>query len=332
MEILITKDRQQKKRLTPRMIRLVSDIAVVAEIQRQMGLSSCNEYSYSAWSDEENDIWKKDNLEPLLTIEEFMNQGTGLASLVKDLRVFDYPSDKPRSAASTAKMRSAEQALDTFWEQVNEQFVRRTGKSLQTLEANTIHYRDIQRTPAWISAEEGRSKVDTTQVSDWTHMLATLVERTERTIEQPQTLVARRKTKTRGSPCGHSQEQLLGLRSEADFHDTVSAAPRLTVKKKAFKAFAAIFGKPIADKLPGELPWIDFKRAMVNVGSTAEKHQGSAWLFRSDNASIIFHEPHPESKLPMQCARRIARRLNRNFGWTIDTFVLDDEMGEVHTG
>ncbi|KAL8784880.1 MAG: hypothetical protein Q9213_003693 [Squamulea squamosa] len=263
-----------------------------------------------------------------------MDKGTGLASLVKNLNIFDYPSDKPRSAAATAKMRSAEQALDTFWEQVCEQFIRRTGKSLQTLEANTIQCRDIQRTPAWFPVEEGTSEVDTTQISDsdWTQVLATLVERTERTIEESRPLDARRKIKTRGSPAGHSREQALRLRPEADIDSMECAAPRLTVKKKAFNAFAALFGKPVADRLPGELPWNDFKRAMVNAGFTAEKHQGSAWLFVSEKGSINFHEPHPENKLPMRCARRIARRLNRNFGWTIDTFVLDDEVREGNTG
>lgn len=67
---------------------------------------------------------------------------------------------------------------------------------------------------------------------------------------------------------------------------------------------------------------------MVDAGFGARKLQRSAWLFASEQGKIIFHESHPESKLPMQWARRIARRLNRDFGWTMDTFVLDGGVSD----
>ena len=57
----------------------------------------------------------------------------------------------------------------------------------------------------------------------------------------------------------------------------------------------------------------------------AEKLYGSAWQFRwtdGDQSRIQFHEPHPYSKIPFVVARRIGRRLNRNYGWTGDIFVL----------
>lgn len=328
VEILITKDQQQKKRLTWRLIRLVSDLAVVAELQRQMGLSSCTGYLFTVWSDKENDVWLKKTLAPLFAIREIMNGRTKLAPLVMDLRMFNYPSDKPRTAATTAKMRSAEQALDVFWEKLNEYFILKTGKSLQTLEVNYFQHRDIQRTPLWAPVEEIR---DHSKFADGVSIpgaLATLVERTERTVEESKPLVAREKIKTRGYPAQHSLEQGAELTPEAVIDSLNIGARTITIKRKAFNTFAALFGRPVADKLPGELPWNDFKRAMVNVGFGAQKLQGSAWLFASEKGNIIFHEPHPESKLPMQWARRIARRLNRNFGWTMDTFVLDGVVGD----
>ncbi|KAI8150983.1 hypothetical protein KHU50_012545 [Colletotrichum sp. SAR 10_65] len=60
-------------------------------------------------------------------------------------------------------------------------------------------------------------------------------------------------------------------------------------------------------------------------GVAAEKLYGSAWQFRwtdGDQSRIQFHEPHPYSKIPFVVARRIGRRLNRNYGWTGDIFVL----------
>lgn len=206
VEILITKDQQQKKRLTWRLIRLVSDLAVVAELQRQMGLSSCTGYLFSVWSDKENDVWLKKTLAPLFTIREIMNERTKLAPFVMDLRLFNYPSDKTRTAATTAKMRSAEQALDVFWEKMNEHFILKTGKSLQTLEVNYFQHRDIQRTPLWAPVEEIRDDSKSADGVGTPGALATLVERTERTVEESKPLVTREKIKTRGHPAQHSLE------------------------------------------------------------------------------------------------------------------------------
>ncbi|KAI4253760.1 MAG: hypothetical protein L6R42_007460, partial [Xanthoria sp. 1 TBL-2021] len=124
-----------------------------------------------------------------------------------DLRLFNYPSDKPRTAATTAKMRSAEQALDVFWEKLNEHFILKIGKSLQTLEVNYFQHRDIQITPLWVPVEEIRDDSKFADSVGIPGALATLVERTERTVEESKPLVAREKIKTRGHPTQHSLEQ-----------------------------------------------------------------------------------------------------------------------------
>ncbi|KAL8758361.1 MAG: hypothetical protein Q9184_003950 [Pyrenodesmia sp. 2 TL-2023] len=334
MENLITKDAQQKERLTWRLTRFISDVAVIAEMQRQLGLSTCNEYTLSAFSQEENDAWVKDYVGPLAEINKVfyysigLAEANGLAPLVTDLRTFDYPSDKPRTAANTAKMRSAEYALKSLWEKVDERFVLKTGKTLKELGEGKIQHRDIQITPPWTdpqhSTMERRGKDKSIEDLDVSLALTTLEERTESTIDPSKPSAARQKVKTRGQPIDHAESDDPEPPPAIDYESTAAEAPGLSVKKKAFSTFAALFGKPIADKLPGELPWTDFKKAMVNVGFGAEKLQGSGWLFESKSSSIIFHEPHPQSKLPMQWARRIARRLNRNFRWTADTFVLED--------
>ena len=64
---------------------------------------------------------------------------------------------------------------------------------------------------------------------------------------------------------------------------------------------------------------------MTHIGFAAQKLPGSSWVFElekdGESKKIMFHEPHPDSKIPSQWARRIARRLNRHFGWTAETFV-----------
>ncbi|KAL8847248.1 MAG: hypothetical protein Q9221_007704 [Calogaya cf. arnoldii] len=336
IETLISKDAQQKKRLTWGLIRFVSDVAVIAEMERQLGLSSCNEYTLSVFSQEENNASGRNFVGPLREINDafcnsiWLAQENGLPPLVTDLRAFKYPSDKPRTAANIAKMRSAEHALDVLWERVYERVVRKTGKTLKGLGEGKIQHRDIQRTPPWTDPHQFTREIEgegkCTEELDVSLALSILEERTERTIDPTKPSAVREKVKTRSLPVSHAQSENPGPTSATNQGSTgADQTPRLSVRKKAFNTFAALFGKlSLADKLPGELPWTDFKKAMVNVGFGAEKLQGSGWLFESKSTSILFHEPHPHSKLPMQWARRIARRLNRNLGWTIDTFVLED--------
>ncbi|KAL8895838.1 MAG: hypothetical protein Q9207_007989 [Kuettlingeria erythrocarpa] len=283
METVITKDQKQKQRLTWRLVRLISDVALITEIQRHLDLSAVNDYRLSAFEDEENKAWMDNRMASLLEIKRVFQEGTGLAALVMDLRVFEYPSERTRTAVTTAKMRSAEQALDLFWEKLNQHFVRKTGKTLKELEANKVQYRDIRRTPVWTDPRplikergEGSKEKENLDVS---LALATLEERTESTIHSSKPSAVRQKVKTRGSLVDDAQAELPEPTPATEKNTPPATPPKLSVKKKAFNTFAALFGKPAAaadTKLPGELPWTDFKKAMVNVGFGAEKLQGSA--------------------------------------------------------
>ncbi|KAI4236720.1 MAG: hypothetical protein L6R40_006064 [Gallowayella cf. fulva] len=331
METLITKKQEEKKRLSWRLIRSISDIAVIAEMQRQMGLSTCNDYSLSAYSEEDNNAWMSARMKPFLDILNVLIDHDELEPLVESLRAFDYPVEKPRTAAITARLQSAERALDKLWAGLDELFIRKTCKSLEELGGNTFKYRNLQRTLDWTVPYSEKSDRKSTDDVDASLALILLEERTESTLVQSQVSGARHKTKTRGSTV---QADSTEPKPHTAANATGISFLRLTVRKKAFNTFAAVFGLPIADSLPGEVPWNDFKKAMVNVGFSAEKLQGSGWLFKPADSpslglsSIIFHEPHPESKMPMQVARRIARRLKRDFGWTADTFVTEQAVSE----
>ncbi|KAL8994599.1 MAG: hypothetical protein Q9169_005478 [Polycauliona sp. 2 TL-2023] len=328
IELLITKDQKQKDRLTPTLLWMISDLALVAEILRQIQMSTFRERLMFNYSDEEKVIWEQTSLVKVNKLGMSFIKQADFAPLIPDLRVFDYPWDKPRTATSTAQLRTAEQALDAFWAGVDELCVSKIGSSFQDIAGDQITPSNIQRTLPWIPVIQEETFPDTFGVR---HSLLALVESTKRTIEATQTLSPREKTKTRAPPpkipLSETSPETATPDHEPD--DTISiTTPRIKIKKKAFNTFAALFGKPVADTLPGEIPWSDFKRAMVNVGFGAEKLQGSAWLFASSSGNIIFHEPHPESKMPMQWARRIARRLSRNFGWTMETFVLENRTTE----
>lgn len=104
----------------------------------------------------------------------------------------------------------------------------------------------------------------------------------------------------------------------------VEHQPTLHVNKRVLQNLRALF----YDKSSGstETPWVDFAQAMVSIGLSATKTQGSDWQFIPRtlviNRSISIHEPHPEKRLSHVQARRIGFRLNNGYGWTRDTFHL----------
>ena len=90
------------------------------------------------------------------------------------------------------------------------------------------------------------------------------------------------------------------------------------VDKRSDKVFKALFHISQSEKgdLAGAVKWDEFKRAMVRIGFSTEKLQGSAWQFTpGDTLNIIrginFYEPHPDSNIPYIMARRFGRQLER---------------------
>ncbi|KAI8240831.1 hypothetical protein K4K55_000301 [Colletotrichum sp. SAR 10_96] len=157
--------------------------------------------------------------------------------------------------------------------------------------------RSLQRTPKWVDEPEatGKKKPKPTDVqTDMIYRpLSTLYFEKSGEAAQDATRPPKTKKKTKGA---------------------------------AFKVFRTLFFDPNITSHPGQVSWKDFLHAMTGTGIfAAEKLYGSVWQFErtdGDQSRIQFHEPHPYSKIPFVVARRIGRRLNRNYGWTGDMFVL----------
>lgn len=53
VEILTANDQREKERLTWSLAKFISDLAVITEVQRHLGLSSCRDYYLLSWSDDD---------------------------------------------------------------------------------------------------------------------------------------------------------------------------------------------------------------------------------------------------------------------------------------
>lgn len=152
----------------------------------------------------------------------------------------------------------------------------------------------------------------------------TLDDRPKPTLSRENIPPAKTKVKTRGKATEQAEDTSAEEEPppiENDVH------PLSCLDKRAYKVFSSLFRLSTKDGVPGELPWCDFVHAMVSIGFAVQSLNGSAWIFSPSDGSlgrsIIFHEPHPMSKIPYFIAKRVGRRLNRAFGWTVENFVRD---------
>jgi hypothetical protein len=142
----------------------------------------------------------------------------------------------------------------------------------------------------------------------------------EQRFSRPEIPVPRTKIKTR------SIQPELPPPIQPEPHSVPTLMPTVGISKRAQKAFSALFYDPTRDP-PGEIPWSDFLYAFASIDFGIEKQHGLGWVFtppREPQRTIIFHEPHPNTKIPVHIARRHERQLSQAYSWTKDTFVLKE--------
>jgi hypothetical protein len=244
-------------------------------------------------------------------------RGLQLVELATPLDKFTYPSEKRRTATSTAKMREAERHLDMFWRHVDEHYLKETGTTLADAIAPFLHPRTLERTPPWV--EQVVLPLPKNTVLPENDFAIGLVD-IEQRVAKPEIPAPRIKIKTR------SIQPELPPPIQPEPHNVPTPTPTIEITKRAQKVFAALFYDPIQDP-PGEIPWSDFLYAFSSIDFGIEKQHGSGWVFTppgEPQRTIIFHEPHPNTKIPVHIARRHGRRLSRAYGWTKDTLVLKE--------
>ncbi|EIW74226.1 hypothetical protein CONPUDRAFT_160275 [Coniophora puteana RWD-64-598 SS2] len=99
-------------------------------------------------------------------------------------------------------------------------------------------------------------------------------------------------------------------------------AEKIAVAGKTLRVLRMLFSDDDSAHVRGSVPWKDVLKAFYELDFTVVKLRGgSAWGFSKGIVSFTCHEPHPDANLDFWKARKLGRRLNRRFGWTVDTFV-----------
>ena len=325
IERMIRSTGQNRERVSSWIARVLSDLSLLAELRRQMGLLNPGPAMTEALSNEEKREEYSSRMELFSRIHEIFTKGMTLAGSGTPSTKFKYPSEKSPNAIITKQLQQAEHNLDKFWEEVDKQFVKRGGENLHSMVGGILPQREIRRTPDWQETDEINRKAETeateTQTLSSRVALIELESRSEKTVSPEIPVQRPQKVKTRGTA---SESVPL---DDAPAGPLVYQPPKFHVSKRGFKVFTTLFQTPSGEDLPGEVPWSEFLSAMASVGFSIKALDGSAWVFEPQSElfrrSIIFHEPHPGSRIPFQTARRYGRRLERAYGWTRDSFSRD---------
>jgi hypothetical protein len=297
----------------------LSDLAVVSEIERQL---NWHQPKILPGSNTEGilDHFAKKQLPSMKVYTASLGKELKLPAVGIPLTKFTYPSGKRLTATISNRMREAERNLDEFWSVVDQHYVENLKQPLHgylQAKLGIPMQREIERTPEWIEPTLPSKPNSTQSTTTDTFSDLNIAEQSPVLDTTP----VKVKVKTR------SAQPEVNTAIPDVVIPSPPPCPTITVNKRAHKVFTSIFYAPSAETPPGEIPWTEFLYALSSAGFAIEKQHGSAWLFAPSGAakrSIIFHEPHPASKVPIQIARRFGRRLKYAYGWTAETFVVDE--------
>lgn len=319
LERLMRKDRKSRERLSSWLANVLSDLSLLGELKRQVELLWPGPSILKAVDIEEQEKEYKEKSMLLDHVLGIFKKGMRLAAVGTPLTKYNHPSEKKRTATVTQQVREAERNLDRFWKTVDDHVISQVRSPLASILEGTLSQRPLRRTENWKEPERKRTDPDVQSVVKQFAM-ADLGQHTSNTVTPDTIAVPKQKTKTRGTPRVDLENSPEGG-AEPDLR---TQDPLFTVNKRGYNVFSTLFFDVSHSEPPGEVPWSDFLSAMVSVGFSVQSLDGSAWVFAPMNdlfhRSIIFHEPHPSSKIPFRTARRFGRRLERAFGWTAATF------------
>lgn len=345
LERLIETEPAAKQLLTEHVLQTIGSLSIISQCLKQLDL-------FQPWSRTFENLMAEENREdkmqkamdeaykPWAEIQQGFSEkgGPSHATMLRFASLFDptdgkfsYPSGKRRTKQNTDALVAAEKKLDSFWE-FYDRLARNASPRIETTAVGKLlkRPRALRRTAEWVepppSAGKGQETASDPVAPIYKPFSALYIDEPAAAKSASQSTAATKakvKTKGQAAPSPAEPDAPEVVEAEAE------AVPPIPVDAKALKTFRMLFFDPSVTLSAGEVSWTDFVHAMTSSGVfSAEKMYGSVWQFQRidgrDQSRIQFHEPHPHYKIPFFTARRHGRRLNRNYGWTLNSFVLKE--------
>lgn len=301
---------------------------------------------------ENREGWKQLRREPP-TMSKEAAESIGSA-LVKDLYRQPAPNG-PKNTAWLRRSQTTRTALEKFWASIRETIQRSFDGSafssgeirslLEIISANlSSDYREAVR------SEEMRILAGKEESVD--PFLTHFLNEHEVGPQSKLTIVQRRpKTKTRGEkqaddphPQPTEEQQPQSQSSEKPETAGPTFVPvSVPVTRRALEVFALMFPRKGDRETSRSVDWDRFVHAMTDAGFTARSNGGSAVLFETHpdqhqhqrlpvEGKIVFHKPHPVSKIDTVMMRHMGKRMAKWFGWSREVFVVVDQSSGLMIG
>ena len=289
IDSMMCTSQQNRNRMSPWLVSVVSELSLLGELQRQTGLLK----ERPVWTQQARAKTKRleehttrffNETEDMERLYAVMHSDLELASFAIPLDKFNYPCHRRRTAITTRTMQEAEKALDKFWQHLDVHSVSTCGESFHQLWSYKLEDRKLARTPDWSDGDAPRPTPKPKLIAEASledHLAVTLhfERQNEPTMSQETVVTPKQKIKTRGIPT-ESPPQGSGISHQAD---ATQEDPKIAVSKRAMKTFSTLFFDDSHEAPPGELPWTEFLHAMASAGFTNQKLNGSAWIFEPTN-------------------------------------------------
>ncbi|OSS45543.1 hypothetical protein B5807_10404 [Epicoccum nigrum] len=239
-----------------------------------------------------------------------------------------YPEHKKRTPNTTTILCNSERNLDLFWAAVDTHFRQKTGLAQHRAIKDCLQdSQKMHRTLRWNDAAAQTVKPTQSTGTEYQPISSQFHDKALQitgTFDR-MSVNDKAKLKTKGTYASEPKTP-----KEDSVQSVVPAKkPRFNVKKQTYKVFRALLHAPSVDveETAKQVKWVDFFKAMSDMGFAVEKLQDSAWQFipstnSRNERNIQFHEPHPASDITPVIASRMGRRLSRVYGWSGDMFTL----------
>jgi hypothetical protein len=333
LQRLIDANPSQKKRLTSYVSRAFSDLALLCNVTTQLSnffpwASSFERKLANLGKPSDTCTMDIEDVSQAFCDKDRDNDGgteTSRLELPIATALF-YPIHKAPNEANVKAIRQAESNLDAFWERIDDLYLRTIGQSLfQLLGKYAISPRELRRTPEWVPPKQSVGEHPESMLEGGLQF-----KNLKHTPEKPGRLRGQiwlTKVKTRGYPDTLEKTAKTPTQSMTASDSKLNKQQQFCIPKlsrRAVKVFCTLLPTLDGNKYQHEIAWNDFLHSMTSIGFAAEKLYGSVWHFTpkafQSERSIHVHEPHPSGKISFHNARRLGRRLARNYGWTGEMF------------
>lgn len=323
-DYVLEKENLTKKYMSHHVEQIMSSLSVLAEVMNQL---DCFPPCFSE-SMEDNKEALQSQVRATQTYMEMLPRASSWEATL-DLGVplnnrFDYPSAKKPTKTNAEMLRYAESELDHFWAQTVKAIC--VGGKLSPRCLALLDTKDMIRTQPWEHEGVNTTPDQSSKKASFTFQNHTIGG------SQPDDGLAKHEALQTAKALDEARGR---KRAEPEIDDTELEAPEvpgiqltfpIQVDQRSLACLRMLFTEPKERGNAGSLAWAEVLHTMADLGFPMENLRGSKWWFGPHPAleggpkSILIHKPHPRPQYTLVLARRLGRRLQRRFGWGLQTF------------